>query len=80
MLNEVMFCCVSLSNLSPSLGLMFGIQPTHSLRGDLAVEGGDPQPRGAQARGATLISPLFGALSLSFGLTRLMLRGKVGTN
>ena len=24
MLNEVMFCCVSLSNLSPSLGLMEG--------------------------------------------------------
>lgn len=45
-MKEGMICCVSLSNLSPSLGLMFGIQPTHRLRGDLAMEGGIPNPGG----------------------------------
>ena len=53
-MKEGMICCVSLSNLSPSLGLMFGIQPTHRLRGDLAMEGGIPNPGGAQAGGMQL--------------------------
>ena len=45
-MKEGMICCVSLGNLSPSLGLMLGLQPTRRLRGDLAVEGGIPNPGG----------------------------------
>lgn len=77
-MKEEMICCVSLGNLSPSLGMMFGIQHKLRLRGGLYVR------RGFQSPGdATLGMPFWStsslALSPALGLTKLMMRWKVGT-
>lgn len=57
--------CVS-EQPQPLLGLMFGIQPTHSLRGDLAVEGGkSPTPGGTGQGHHTDQPPVWLSLSLS---------------